>query len=100
MAVLPARACSASGTASAAGWGRGGWRASPFCGDAGWLPLTTLLLSCVAAAGLPVVLLAGGWLQVRRDFFLLAIYLQGFLYVHVGPYLYASAHTPLPLDAY
>jgi hypothetical protein len=62
--------------------------------------LTALLLSCVAAAGLPVALLAGGWLQVRRDFFLLAIYLQGLLYVHVGPYLYARAHAPLPLDAY
>src|SRR5947209_660803 len=91
MAVLPARACSASGTASAAGWGRGGWRASRFSGDAGLLPLTALLLSAMAAAALLFALLAGGWLQLRRDFLLLGIYLQGLLYVHVGPYLYARA---------
>jgi hypothetical protein len=62
--------------------------------------LTALLLSSVAAAGLPLVLLAGGWLQLRRDLLLFAIYLQGLLYVHVGPYLYARARAPLPLDAY
>jgi hypothetical protein len=59
-----------------------------------------MLLSAVAAAALPLALLAGGWLQLRRDFLLLGIYLQGLLYVHIGPYLYARAHTPLPLDAY
>lgn len=62
--------------------------------------MTALLLACIAAAGLPIGLLAGGWLQVRRDFLLLGIYLQGLLYVHAGPYLYARTHTPLPLDAY
>jgi hypothetical protein len=62
--------------------------------------LTALLLSSLAAAGLPLVLLASGWLQLRRDFLLLAIYLQGLLYVHVGPFLYARAHAPLPLEAY
>jgi len=59
-----------------------------------------MLLSAVAAAGLPLLLLAGGWLQIRRDFFLLAVYLQGWLYVHVGPYLYARARAPLPIAAY
>ena len=62
--------------------------------------MTTLLLSCVAAAGLPVALLAGRWLQLRRDFLLLAVYLQGWLYVHVGPSLYARTHASVPLDAY
>ncbi len=62
--------------------------------------MTALLLSAVAAAGLPLVLLAGGWLQIRRDFLLLAIYLQGWLYVHVGPYLYARGHASVPLAEY
>ena len=54
----------------------------------------------MAAAALPLALLAGGWLQLRRDFLFFAIYLQGFLYVHLGPYLYARTHMPLPLEAY
>ena len=62
--------------------------------------MTTLLLSSVAAAALPLALLAGGWLQLRRDFLFFGIYLQGLLYVHVGPYLYARAHPPPTLDAY
>jgi hypothetical protein len=62
--------------------------------------LTLILLSGLVAAVLPVALLAGGWLQLRRDFLFLAIYLQGLLYVHFGPYLYARAHPPVPLEAY
>ena len=62
--------------------------------------MTRLLLPGLVAAALPLVLLAGGWLQIRRDFLFLAIYLQGFLYVHLGPYLYARTHPEAPLDAY
>jgi len=62
--------------------------------------LTTLLLSAVVAAALPLALLAGGWLQLRRDFLFFGVYLQGLLYVHLGPYLYARAHPPPTLDAY
>ncbi len=62
--------------------------------------MTALLLASAAAAALPLLLLAGGWLQLRRDFLFLGVYLQGWLYVHIGPYLYARAHSPLPLDAY
>ncbi len=66
----------------------------------GSFSLTPILVSCVVAAVLPLALLAGGWLQIRRDFLFMAVYLQGLLYVHLGPYLYARSHPAVPLDAY
>ncbi len=62
--------------------------------------MTRILVPGLIAAALPLVLLAAGWLRFRRDFLLLAIYLQGLLYVHFGPYLYARAHPQVPLEAY
>src|SRR5262245_19126694 len=93
-------ACSGSGTACSGGWEGGAWRASPCCAEREIEELTLILVSAAVAAALPLALLAGRWLQFRRDFLFLAVYLQGWLYVHAGPYLYARGGVPFDLGSY
>jgi hypothetical protein len=59
-----------------------------------------LLVECLAGAALPLVFLAKRWLDVRRDFFMLAIYLQALAYVFFGPLQRLRSMTEPPLAAY
>lgn len=59
-----------------------------------------LLIEVLLGAALPLVCLANRWLDVRRDFFMLVIYLQALVYVFVGPFHRLRTMQDAPAGAY
>lgn len=59
-----------------------------------------LLIELLLGAALPLVGLAKRWLDVRRDFFMMAIYLQALVYVFAGPYRRLRTMQDTPAEAY
>lgn len=59
-----------------------------------------LLIELLLGAALPLVCLAKRWLDVRRDFFMLVIYLQALVYVFLGPFHRLRTTPGAPVAAY
>jgi len=59
-----------------------------------------LIVEFFVGAALPLACLAKRWLDVRRDFFMLALYLQVLVYVFLGPFQRLRTMRDAPIAAY